>query len=153
MNLSRNWKPTMDRFKNKLSSWKSRNLSFGGRITLIQAVLGSLLTYFLSLFKAPVGVLNDLQKIRRDFLWGVGAENCTKIRWISWEKIVEPEDFSGLGVGSLNALNIGLMVKWWWRLRNEPDLSWCKVIAAIHGLNRNLLMYWLIRRYRGYGII
>lgn len=49
---------------------------------------------------------------------------------------MEPKDFGGLGVGSLKALNIGLMIKWWWRLRNEPDLLWCKVITAIHGLNR-----------------
>lgn len=136
MNLSRNWKPITDRFKSKLSTWKSRNLSFGGKITLIQAVLGSLPTYFLTLFKAPTGVLNDLEKIRRDFLWGGGIENCSRIRWVSWEKIVESKDSGGLGVGSLKALNIGLMLKWWWRLRKEPNLLWSKVITGIHGLKK-----------------
>ena len=79
MNLIKNWKPVPDRFNSKLSIWKSRNLSFGGRITLVKAVLGSLPTFYLSLFKAPQGVLESLEKIRRRFLWGARKinGNCT----------------------------------------------------------------------------
>lgn len=76
------------------------------------------------------------KKTRRDFLWGVGSENCSKIRWISWQKIIKPKDHGGLRVGSLKALNIGLMLKWWWRLKAEPNLLWSQVITGIDGLNR-----------------
>ncbi|GJX42116.1 hypothetical protein Tco_0257106, partial [Tanacetum coccineum] len=43
-NMSRcsNWSPLTDRFKKRLSRWKSKTLSFGGRLTLIKSVLGSL---------------------------------------------------------------------------------------------------------------
>ncbi|PNX58080.1 ribonuclease H, partial [Trifolium pratense] len=47
------WKPVMDRLKNRLSGWKSRFLSFGGRLVLIKSVLTSLPVYALSFFKAP----------------------------------------------------------------------------------------------------
>nr|KAJ0191866.1 hypothetical protein LSAT_V11C800411080 [Lactuca sativa] len=40
------------------------------RLTLAKAVLGSLPSYFLSIFVAPVGVIEILEKIRRQFLWG-----------------------------------------------------------------------------------
>ena len=70
MNLIKNWKSVLDRFSAKLSSWKSKYLSFGGRLTLVKAVLGNLPTYYLSLFKAPSGVLEEMEKIRRRFLWG-----------------------------------------------------------------------------------
>lgn len=40
----------------------------GGRLTLTKDVLGSLPTLFFSLLVALVGVINKLEKIRRQFL-------------------------------------------------------------------------------------
>lgn len=40
----------------------------------------------------------------------------------------------GLGVGSIKALNIGLLVKWWWRLKNVSHSLWAQVISGIHNL-------------------
>ncbi|GKB75710.1 hypothetical protein Tco_0942605 [Tanacetum coccineum] len=57
----------------RLSSWKSKSLSFGGRLTLVKSVLGSLGVYYFSTFKAPSKVINTLEGIRRkyfgDALW------------------------------------------------------------------------------------
>ena len=50
--------------------WKRAFLSKGGRLTLIRAVLSSLPIYFLSLFKMPQGIVNNIEKLMRDFLWG-----------------------------------------------------------------------------------
>lgn len=70
MGLKKHWKPIIDRFRSKLSDWKAKMLSFEGRITLIKSVLNILPTYFKSLFKAPQGILDTLEKIRSNFLWG-----------------------------------------------------------------------------------
>ncbi|PNX61786.1 cysteine-rich receptor-like protein kinase, partial [Trifolium pratense] len=43
----------LTRIKNRLSGWKSRFLSFGGRLVLLKSVLTSLPVYALSFFKAP----------------------------------------------------------------------------------------------------
>lgn len=51
MSLRKNWQPIIDKFRAKLSIWKAKSLSFGGRLTLIKYVLNSLLTYYMSLFK------------------------------------------------------------------------------------------------------
>ncbi|CAL5404238.1 unnamed protein product [Camellia sinensis] len=44
------WQPVLDKFKQKLASWKRRLLSFVGRLTLIKYVLTNLPIYYLSLF-------------------------------------------------------------------------------------------------------
>ncbi|GKA91273.1 putative RNA-directed DNA polymerase [Tanacetum coccineum] len=37
MNRGLNWKPVIDKFHNRLSSWKAKTLSYGGRLTLIKS--------------------------------------------------------------------------------------------------------------------
>ncbi|KAI3720995.1 hypothetical protein L2E82_31996 [Cichorium intybus] len=135
MGLKRNWKPIIDRFSSKLSSWKAKTLSLGGRVTLAKAVLGNLPTYYFSLFKAPEGILEELEKKRRRFIWG-GNEDKRKICWVSWKKVIGDKSKNGLGLGSLRALNLSLLVKWWWRLRRNPQDLWNRTITGIHNLAR-----------------
>ncbi|GJZ38643.1 reverse transcriptase domain-containing protein [Tanacetum coccineum] len=54
------WQGIIDRFHDRLSLWKAKALSVGGRLTLIKFILGSLPVYYLSLFKAPLSVLKIL---------------------------------------------------------------------------------------------
>ncbi|KAK1432883.1 hypothetical protein QVD17_09785 [Tagetes erecta] len=129
----KSWKPVVDRFTSKLSSWKARSLSFGGRLTLVKAVLGSLPLFFFSMFKAPVQVVNKLESIRRGFLWG-GSESSPGISWVKWDIVIAPKDAGGLGVGSLRDANLALLAKWRWRLKASRDDLWVKVVSAIHGL-------------------
>ncbi|GKE10802.1 putative RNA-directed DNA polymerase, eukaryota, reverse transcriptase zinc-binding domain protein, partial [Tanacetum coccineum] len=69
MSLTANWKPLIDKFKGKLSTWKANMLSFGGRLTLIKSILGSLGIYYLSIFKAPEMVLKSLENMHAAFFW------------------------------------------------------------------------------------
>lgn len=57
------WDPVIKKVQSRLSSWKSRFLSFGGRITLLKASLGNVPLYYLSLFKAPKSVYEAINKI------------------------------------------------------------------------------------------
>ena len=67
----------------------------GGRLTLIHSVLQALPIYYLSLFKAPVGVIHSMEKIMRDFLWDggdmVGGEHL-----VDWEVVCRAKDRGGL---------------------------------------------------------
>lgn len=76
--------------KKRLSSWSSRHLSVGGRVTLINSVLSSMPLYFLSFYKAPKKVVREFVKIQQNFLWGGSSDN-KKINWVSWEKICLPK--------------------------------------------------------------
>ncbi|KAI3741278.1 hypothetical protein L1987_58949 [Smallanthus sonchifolius] len=132
MNLAKNWKPVIDSFEARLSVWKAKKLSIGGRVVLIQSVLDSLPVYFFSLFKAPYKVINILEKNRRNFLWGCSGES-RKINRVSWEKICAAKSDWGLGLGSLKVLNISLLTKWWWRFNTDACFFWKAVILNIHG--------------------
>ncbi|KAJ9564655.1 hypothetical protein OSB04_000621 [Centaurea solstitialis] len=127
MNLIKNWQPLIDKFKKRLSIWKAKSLSIGGRLCLCKSVLGSLGTYFFSLYKAPKKVLNILEGLRSRFFWG-GTTDLKKINWVAWENVVRDKRCGGLGIGSLRAANLALLAKWWWRERRESDSMWKKVV-------------------------
>ncbi|GAU48580.1 hypothetical protein TSUD_369510 [Trifolium subterraneum] len=117
------WKPVVDSMKQRLSSWSGRHLSIGGRVTLINSVLSSLPLYFFSFFKAPKGVINELIKIQRNFLWGGGLE-VKKLCWVSWVNFCLPKDKGGLGVKDLELFNQSLLCKWKWRLLVDTGAVW-----------------------------
>lgn len=135
------WQPILDKFKNILSGWKAKCLSFGGRLTLVKSVLGSLPLYYFSLFRAPAGILNTLEKVRRKFFWGGGNDASNKLCWVKWENILSNGELGGLNIGSLNAHNISLLAKWWWRFRVKKDSLWVRVIKSIYGSNGGLSPY------------
>lgn len=83
-------------------------------------------------------MLEELEKLRRRFLWG-DNDHKRKIHWVCWEKILASRDLGGLGVGSLKALNISLLAKWIWKLKNNDKGMWCKIIRGIHNTkNKNM---------------
>ncbi|GJQ98880.1 putative RNA-directed DNA polymerase [Tanacetum coccineum] len=102
----KNWNPVIQKFHNRLSDWKAKNMSIGGRVTLIKSVLSHLPLYFFSLYKAQSTVLKLLESIR-----------CS----------------AGLGFGSLKAYNLALLAKWWWRVCVDRDSLWACVIDDIYG--------------------
>nr|KAJ0217922.1 hypothetical protein LSAT_V11C300121640 [Lactuca sativa] len=130
--------PIIDRVHARLSSWKASSLSIGGRLTLVKTVLGSLPLYFFSIFKAPCNVISNLEKIRRRFFWG-GNDEKKKIHWVAWSKVLAHKEKGGLGVGSLRALNIALLVKWIWRLIDDKNSVWKEIITGLHNLHRTPL--------------
>ncbi|GJU27324.1 RNA-directed DNA polymerase, eukaryota [Tanacetum coccineum] len=134
--LSR-WKDTIDRVRRRLSKWKMKMLSIGGRLTLVKSVLGSMPIFHMSLFKVPSGILKVLESIRSHFFNGHDISS-KKVSWVNWNKVIASKDKGGLGVSSLYALNRGLLFKWIWRFLTQGSSLWAKVIKAIHGVDGNL---------------
>nr|KAJ0200711.1 hypothetical protein LSAT_V11C600334430 [Lactuca sativa] len=62
LKVAKNWNPIIENFKIKLTIWKAKNLSFGGRFTIVKSVLGSLSLFYFSLFKAPKKKLLEFWK-------------------------------------------------------------------------------------------
>ncbi|CAL1413192.1 unnamed protein product [Linum trigynum] len=63
VNSSTIWEPIIDKFERRLAGWKCRYLSLGGRLVLNNAVLTSQPVYYFSLFRAPRGTINRLERI------------------------------------------------------------------------------------------
>nr|GEY27378.1 RNA-directed DNA polymerase, eukaryota [Tanacetum cinerariifolium] len=61
ISLVKGWDESIAKLKKKLSKWKLKTLSVGGRLTVLKAVLGSTPIYNMSLFKVPKQVGNGLR--------------------------------------------------------------------------------------------
>nr|GEU44164.1 RNA-directed DNA polymerase, eukaryota, reverse transcriptase zinc-binding domain protein [Tanacetum cinerariifolium] len=125
----------IDRVKkvsNKLSNWKAKTHSVGGRLTLLKSVLGEIPTYYMSLFKAPKGIISLLEKMCNKFFLGADTDDC-KITWVCWNKVLAHKNKGGLRVNSLYALNLASIFKWIWRFLASSSSLWIKVINSIHG--------------------
>jgi len=69
------WDPVLNTIKSRLLGWKSRFLSFGGRLVLMKYVLTSILVYALSLFKVPSCIISSIESILAKKNWGVSEDN------------------------------------------------------------------------------
>ena len=68
--------PFMDKVANKLSAWHSKKLTQAGRVTLTKSVLSAQPVYLLTALKPHKEVLDEINKIRKRFLWA-GEQDLT----------------------------------------------------------------------------
>jgi hypothetical protein len=64
---NKDWEMIEERIEKKLSNWKGKYLSVGGRLVLINSVLSSLSMFMLSFFEISKGVLEKIDYFRSRF--------------------------------------------------------------------------------------
>jgi hypothetical protein len=64
---NKDWAMIEECIEKKLSSWKEKYLSVGGRLVLINSVLNDLPMFMLSIFEIPKGVLEKIDYFRSRF--------------------------------------------------------------------------------------
>nr|GEU93982.1 RNA-directed DNA polymerase, eukaryota, reverse transcriptase zinc-binding domain protein [Tanacetum cinerariifolium] len=126
------WQDVVDKVKARISKWKLKTLSIGGRLTLLKSVLGSIPIFHMSTYRVLKMVLHELESIRCHFFNGHGRSH-RKASWTKWSTVITPKEKGGLGVANLYTLNRGLMLKWSWRLFSYLNSLWVWVVKAIHG--------------------
>ncbi|GJY32697.1 RNA-directed DNA polymerase, eukaryota [Tanacetum coccineum] len=127
MSRVKEWNEVVDKVVSRLSKWKMKTLSIGGRLTLLKSVLGSIPIFHMSIYRVPSRVLQQLESIRNRFFNGndLGSK---KAIWIKWSNVLADKAKGGLGVSSLYALNRGLMIKWLWRFYAQNTSLWVRVV-------------------------
>lgn len=100
------WDTLISKISSRLAVWKSKFLSLGGRLTLLNSVLSAIPTYWMLIFKLPCWVIKRIDKIRRDFLWSGPDPQQPKIRLVSWTRLCRSKDQGGWGFLNLNTFNM-----------------------------------------------
>jgi len=96
------WIPIIEKIKLHLSSWKGKLLSMVVRMCLVKSMINVLPLFYLSLYKAPVPLCQQIRKIHEG----------KKIAWVGWDKICRPEGEGGLGIRVIGKFNYALIAKW-----------------------------------------
>lgn len=78
-------------------------------------------------------VLNRIDSIRRNFLWGKGNTNEKGMSLINWGAVCIPRSHGGMGASNLELRNIALVLRWWWKAYTEPSSLWTSVATMLRG--------------------
>ena len=111
------WLPVIEKVESQLAGWRARLLSRGGRLVLLKAVLAAIPTYFMAIFRMPVGVRRRLEQMMRGFFWmGSRPEESRGVSLVAWETVCRLVDQGSLGIRQFLHTNTTLLSKWVCRL-------------------------------------
>ncbi|KAL0293457.1 UNVERIFIED_CONTAM: Retrovirus-related Pol polyprotein from type-1 retrotransposable element R2 [Sesamum radiatum] len=119
--IKSNCQPFLLKIDSRIKSWESIQLSFAKRLQLIKSVLMSLNVYWAMAFILPKGIIREIEKRIRSFLWkGNSSVGYPKVAW----KVV------CRGIRDILALNKALMSRHLWNvIQNNQSSIWVKWIV------------------------
>ena len=107
-------------------------LSLGGRITMIDTVLSVMPTYFLSFSAILRWTKREIDALRRKFLWGRAQKDGKAFCLVNWKWVCKHKKFGGLGIINLWDFYIAVLLKWWWKLFDDPTRKWVTIVSNIY---------------------
>lgn len=122
--------------RNKLSPWKGKLLSSGGRIVLTNSSLSSIPSYTMGMFRVSEGIHQKMYSVRSQFFWR-GSGDKFKYHMMKWEHLCVPKGFGGLGIINTRTFNDALLLKWVWRmLEDKEEDIFCQLLKNKYCKNR-----------------
>lgn len=119
----------VDRIKQSVVSWSSRQLSPAGKLTLLKSVLYAIPTFSMSCFLLPVSLCKRIQSVLTHFWWD-DIDSKKKICWISWDDLTKPESMGGLVFRDIQHFNKALLGKLAWKLLTKPDCLLSRILLG-----------------------
>jgi hypothetical protein len=102
-----------------IEPWWGKFMSSGGRLILSNSHLASLPTFAMGLFLLRDGIHAKFDAHRARFYW-------------------EGEGMRGLGVINSKKMNIGLLLKWVWKLYQPENPIWAQILRAKYPSSENI---------------
>ncbi|KAL0287156.1 UNVERIFIED_CONTAM: Retrovirus-related Pol polyprotein from type-2 retrotransposable element R2DM [Sesamum calycinum] len=108
-----------------------------GQLQLIKSILMALNTYWAIAFILPKGIIKEIEKRLRNFLWkGVARTGYSKV---AWSQVCNPVDERGLRVRDFQSLNHALMSRRLWEvIQRNPSSLWVQFIYRIRLRNKSV---------------
>jgi hypothetical protein len=138
-------------------------LTQGGKMLMVNLVLSSLPTFFMSAIKVPIEILNQIDRYRQHCLWRGEDLNAKKPPLAAWKLVCKPKRKGGLGVIKLWLQNDALLIKNLDKFFSKTDLPWVNLVwfqyyvnGRVPGNLRKRSFLWrcilkLLNTYKGIG--
>ncbi|KAK4384330.1 hypothetical protein Sango_3071600 [Sesamum angolense] len=115
------YQPLFQKIDSRIHGWEGTNLSFAGMVQLIKSVLLALGVFWAMAFLLPKGVIKEIDKRLRTFLWkGTTASGYPKVTWDFVCRLLEE---GGQGIRDVQALNRALMSRHLWAVISHDRTS------------------------------
>ncbi|KAL0297922.1 UNVERIFIED_CONTAM: hypothetical protein Sangu_3171000 [Sesamum angustifolium] len=115
--------PLLQKIDARIHGWDGVGLSFVGQVQLIKSVLLAFEVYWAMTFLLPKGVIKEIVKRIRPFLWkGNSSSGYPKV---AWESVCKPIEEGGQGIRDILTLNRALMSCHLWSvIKHEKESIW-----------------------------
>ncbi|XP_062112554.1 uncharacterized protein LOC133823726 [Humulus lupulus] len=124
----------------QIKVWSSRNLSYMGRVTLINFVLITIHSYWTQIMILPKKLLKGVEAICRAFLWK-GLADINGPGLVAWQHVCFPKKAGGLGFRKVLDWNMAAMGKYVWAIATKKDNLFVKWINNVYLMDRNWWEY------------
>ncbi|GKC29824.1 RNA-directed DNA polymerase, eukaryota, reverse transcriptase zinc-binding domain protein [Tanacetum coccineum] len=118
-------KSLLDKVECRINNWKNRCLSYAGRLLLVALVLESIHVYWASVFLLPHGVIKDINKLLKGFLWN-HADGSKGRAKVAWKNVCNAKQKEGMGLKDLYVWNKAMIVKHLWHIASDKESLWEK---------------------------
>uniref|UniRef100_A0A803QPF3 Reverse transcriptase zinc-binding domain-containing protein n=1 Tax=Cannabis sativa TaxID=3483 RepID=A0A803QPF3_CANSA len=115
----------------KIRIWGARNISFAGRVTLINAVLITIHSYWAQIMILPKLILRKINAICRSFL-SKGSAESNSPGYVAWDRLCKPKNEGGLGLRNTMLWNEAALGKYVWAVATKPDNLWVKWVHHVY---------------------
>jgi len=119
--------PLMDRIERKLNACSSL-LSYSDKLEMVNSAITPIATYTMCTLKLPAGVIENMDRIRKQCLWR-GTDRSKKGGHLAaWSTGSKPKIKGGLGVLNLRLQNDALLLKQLHKFYNKKDIPWVQLV-------------------------
>lgn len=122
----------VERVRKRLSGRKAKTLSKAVKAILIKSTSTAIPFYTMQAAKLPSSVLEELEKLNRNFFWGDG-EGQRKIHTLAWKEVCKPKEFRGLGFRRPKETNQAFLAKLAWQVQREDTALRAQVLKTKYG--------------------
>lgn len=129
----------VEKVHSKLQGWKNLLLSSEGKETLIKSLVLTIPAYFLACVFSPWKVCLTIDNLNRQFWWG-GSTSKRLLCWKNWKWMCLPKKIKGLGFWNLKQFNSALLMKQGWRLLQDNNSFWARLIKSIYFPDSSFLL-------------
>ena len=133
---AREGKVLVEKMTSRIQQWKSNNLSYAGRLILVNVVLLAIHVYWAQIMPLPKGILKEILAVCRAFLWTSSAmfDGPGKV---AWDAVCRPKSEGGLGIKDIRKWNQDALFKHAWAVEHKKDILWVRWVNHVYMKGRS----------------